>query len=151
LVTVQVGFASRFAAYWESSGVERALQLRRAIRAQVDRASSGMAADIIVDRHRQIGTINKTNIVEVITTALVETELCDRCWRDTSAGVRVAKETAVTPSGETGVRSWVGAEVTVATTPDSAGVPVVGNGERHRREGCRFPTRGEVRDGSAGV
>jgi hypothetical protein len=74
----------------------------------------------------------RQTIVEVLVTIPRERPFRQRDGRNTGAGTRVALETAVAASGDTGSRTIRVGEVTSCATPDATSLPVVTNIKRER-------------------
>jgi hypothetical protein len=110
---VRVDEARALAADGEAGAVEGALERRRAVRAEVDRAVRDAAALVVRDAHGEVVPIDERDVVVVVAVRGRKRELGERRGRDARACVRVADEAAVAAAVEARVRARVAAEVAV--------------------------------------
>jgi hypothetical protein len=124
----------------EASRVEWTLELSRAVRAEIDRAVSNVAADVVADAHGKIVTIDEGDVVVVLAVTGSQGELSESGGGNTSSGAGVTFQTTVAATIGTRVGSRVGAEVAVPASPNAASLPVLRNGERPHAPCGGFPT-----------
>jgi len=148
---VGIDQAVRLTTDGEAGGVIRTLQSSRAVRAQVDTTVSNVEAGAGCDRDWQVVAIDEGYIVVIQSIGSGKSELSERCWRDTCAGVGVAEQTSIAATVETRVGSRVRREIAVTTTPDTTSSPVVGYGESDSSVGISSPSSGNVRNSASDV
>lgn len=124
----------------EASGVEGALELSGAVGAEILGALSDGASDVVGDTHGEIVTVYEGDIVVILAISSGQSPLGEGCGGDTSAGAGIALETTVAASIGARVGSGVGSEVAVPATPDTAGLPVVGDVEGPGGVGVCLPS-----------
>jgi len=103
-----VGQASALAADREAGGIEGTYELSWADGSEINIARRNRAADVICNSDGQSIAVDKTNIVEILVTISLESELCDCNGRDPSSCMWIAKQASVTSSRLAGQRTgWI--------------------------------------------
>jgi hypothetical protein len=124
----------------EPGRIEGAFEIARAVRAKVNGAIGDVAAYVVGDTQGEIVAVYEGDIVVVVTVCGAQCPLGEGGWGDTGTGVRVAGETTIAATVGARIRAGVGGEVAVPASPDTTGLPVIGDSERLRTPSSCFPT-----------